>query len=97
MARPHAHHHDPLEQMNTHRSEELLAIVRAFGGHPDALAVRAEDVDPGGIDVAVTTPDGPSRTRIAFPEPVTDFPAGMRLTFVRLARRARAVLAGDEA
>lgn len=86
----HSQDHDPLERINTHRRDELLAIVRAYGGRPDAEAVRAEGVDRTGIDVVVERPPPSARVRIDFPEPVEDFPSGVRLTFVRLARQAHA-------
>lgn len=84
------HDHDPILHLNTNRNADLLAVIRHQGIHPDATAVRADRVDPDGIDVTVTTPDGTTRARVAFAEPIEDFPAGVRVAFVRLARQARA-------
>lgn len=61
----------------------------AFSGHPDATAARAERIDASGIDLILETPAGQSASRVEFDEPIGDFPAGFRVAFVRLARRAR--------
>lgn len=84
--------HDPLERINAHRLEELDAIARAFGGVGDVRGVRAERVDAEGIDIAVESESGPTTARVDFLEPVSDYPSGVRVAFVRLARRARSVL-----
>ncbi len=89
------HNPDPLHHLNTHRVDELLAVARTAGGMPHATAARAERVDAQGIDITVETPDGPARTRAEFLEPVLDYPAGIRVAFVRLARKARSDLAVD--
>lgn len=83
------HHHDPIHHLNTNRKDDLLAVVRSNCGHPEATAVRADHIDPEGIDVTITTPGGTMQARVPFPEPIEDFPAGVRLSFVRLVRRAR--------
>jgi len=85
--------HDPLERINAHRLEELEVIARAFGGVVDIMGVRAEGVDAEGVDIAVESPGGPTTARVNFLEPVSDYPTGVRVAFVRLARHARRVLA----
>ncbi|MGI8755477.1 MAG: DUF2470 domain-containing protein [Acidimicrobiales bacterium] len=84
----HSDHHDPLERINSHRLDQLLAIARTFGGHPAARSVRADGFDRAGIDLTVDDPGGPASCRVTFLEPVEDFPTGVRLAFVRLARAA---------
>lgn len=84
--------HDPLERINAHRLDELAVIARAFGGVPDPKIVRAERVDAEGIDITIESPSGVRTTRVTFSEPVSDYPSGVRVAFVRLARRARNVL-----
>lgn len=93
----HRRPHDPLERINAHRLEELDAIARAFGGFADVWRVRAERVDAEGIDIAVESRSGPTTARVRFLEPVSDHPSGVRVAFVRLARRARSVLEASEA
>ncbi len=88
--------HDPLERINAHRVDELVAIARAFGGVGEVLGVRAELVDAEGIDIHVESPTGATTARVRFLEPVRDYPAGVRVAFVRLARRARAVLEASD-
>jgi hypothetical protein len=75
--------HDPGERLNEHHPDDLLAIVRAFGGHPDATSARAERIDREGIDLTIRTPQGPATARVAFVEP-----SGIRMAFRTLARAA---------
>jgi putative heme iron utilization protein len=88
--------HDPLQHLNEDHADDLLVIARAFGGHPDATAVRAERLDTAGVDLVLDTPDGPATARVDFAEPVTDFhPTGLRHAFADLTRRAHAALAAE--
>ena len=92
----HGGHHDPVEHVNDNHADDLLAVARAFGGHPDATAARAERIDRDRIDLAVDTPHGPAQTRVAFADPVADGdPDGLRAAFDDVARRAIAALAAD--
>jgi len=89
----HGRRHDPVDIVNDHHADDLLAAARAFGGHPDATAARAERIDREGMDLVVDTFRGPARTRVAFAEPVADGdPDGLRVAFADLARRANAAL-----
>lgn len=88
----HSELHDPLERINSHRLDQLLDIARAFSGHPAARSVRAEGVDAAGLDLRVEAPRETARCRVPFLEPVEDFPTGVRLAFVRLARSAQRTL-----
>ena len=92
----HGGHHDPVQHANDDHADDLLAAARAFGGHPDALAARAERIDRDGMDLSVDTPRGPAEARVMFNEPVADGDSrALRAAFADLARRARTVLAGD--
>jgi len=90
----HERHSDPLQHMNDDHADELLLAARAFAGHPDATAARAERVDHRGIDLRLDTPSGPTAARIEFTEPINEdeYPDGVRVAFVRLVRRARTAL-----
>ncbi len=94
----HRRHSDPLQHMNADYGDDLLAAARALGGHPDATAARAEHVDRHGVDLAVVTPTGTVTARVDFAEPIpeADYPDGVRVAFVRLARRARTALSAAE-
>lgn len=85
---PHGRH-DPVQRVNDKHGDELLAVARSLGNHPDATSARAARIDNEGIDVVLTTPDGPVETRIEFLEPVSD-PRRMRAAFRELTRRAQA-------
>lgn len=88
----HSHDHDPVEQMNRHRRDELVAIARTLGGTPDATDATAERVDATGVEITITSPRDTTLGRIEFLEPVSDFPNGIRIAFVRLARHAQNTL-----
>ena len=91
----HGGRHDPVQRVNDHHADDLLAAARAFGGHPDALGARAERIDRDGMDLTVETPRGPAEARVTFNERVADGdPRALRAAFAELARRARTVLAG---
>ncbi|MGI8999594.1 MAG: DUF2470 domain-containing protein [Candidatus Limnocylindria bacterium] len=66
-------------------------IARALAGYPEATAASAEAVDRFGLDLRVATPTGDALVRVDFAEPIPedDYPDGVRVAFVRLARRAR--------
>ncbi len=38
--------HDSVQCLNIHHADDLLAVARAFGGHPDATSAVAERVGP---------------------------------------------------
>lgn len=84
----HRRHSEALHAINTRHPDQLLSIAQAFGGQADATAARAERIDADGIDLAVDTPKGPVAARVEFDETVSDFPEGIRVAFVRLARAA---------
>ena len=88
---PHQRNADPLTQINTRHPEQLLLIARALAGHPDATAAAAVGIDRFGIDLRVDTPAASTTARAEFAEPVaeSDYPDGLRVAFVRLARRAQ--------
>jgi len=79
-----------LKHMNEDHAEASLAYARAFGGADGAVATAATmtAVDRYGFDLALTTPGGPRRTRIAFDEPIRT--AGdARRAMVDLVKRSR--------
>jgi len=84
----HRQHSDALHTINTRHPDQLLAIARAFGGRADVTSARAERIDAEGIDLVLETPSGSSTVRVEFTEPVVDYPDGVRVAFVRLARAA---------
>ncbi len=89
----HEGHADPLQRMNENHADDLVVIARAFG-HPDATAARVERIDRRGLDLVVHTPHSSSAARVDFSEPISegDYPEGVRVAFVRLARRGRTAL-----
>jgi len=87
------HHHDPVQRLNEKHADDLLAAARAFGGYPDATSARAERLDRAGIDLALTTPNGPTHARVDFREPAAEAGRGLRAAFADLTQRARAALA----
>lgn len=86
--------HDPVQRVNDKHAQELLAVARSLGGHPEATSARAERIDGDGIDLLLATPGGPIEARIGFAERVSD-PRRMRAAFRELTRRAEAALAAD--
>jgi hypothetical protein len=77
--------HDGVQRLNQHHADDVLAVARAFGGHPNAAAAQVVAIDSSGLDLLVKTPDGQSTTHVAFVDPATS----PRLAFRELARRAR--------
>ena len=82
--------HDPVQAVNEKHAEELLVMARVLGGHPEATSARAERIDRDGIDLVLTTPNGPVDARIDFAEPASDLKS-IRAAFRELAKRARAI------
>ena len=81
--------HDPVQRLNEHHAEDLLAVARALGNHPDATSARAEHIGTTGVDLVIDTPHGRSRTHVDFVEPATS-DRELRLAFRALAAVARA-------
>jgi hypothetical protein len=89
----HGQHHEAAQHLNEKHADDLVAIARALGGHPDATSARAEHVDQAGIDLVIDRPGGPATVRVDFVEPLADAaPNLMRAAFEDLAARARAAL-----
>ena len=87
--------HDPVQRLNEHHADDLLALARTLGGHPDAASARAEHVGPTGVDLVVDSPHGRSTTHIDFVEPAAGN-SELRLAFRALAAVARATTARGE-
>lgn len=87
--------HDPVQRLNDHHGDDLLAVARTLGGHPDATSARAEHIGPAGVDLVIDSPLGWSRTHVNFVEPA-DGNRELRLAFRALAAVARATLTRRE-
>jgi hypothetical protein len=83
-----------VQRLNDLHADDLLAIARTFGGHPDATSARAERVDDDGMDLALDEPGGPATARVAFVRAVGQ--RGPRRAFLDLSRRAQAALGADD-
>ena len=77
-----------VDHLNEDHADALLAMARALGGYPDALAARCTTVDRYGLNLAIETPRGHAPSRVGFAETVND-PAGLRAATVELTRLAR--------
>jgi putative heme iron utilization protein len=75
--------------LNEDHTDALLAMARALGGYPDALAAECTGIDRYGIELRVEGPRGVAPTRVGFAEPIAEA-GGLRGATVELARRARA-------
>ena len=77
--------------LNADHADALREIAAALTGFTDATAARCERADRYGLDLAMATPRGTARARVAFAAPV-DAPAGLRGASVELVARARAAI-----
>ncbi len=87
--------HAPTQRLNAHHSADVLALARAFGGHPDAALARAVGVDRSGIRLAIYySPSGHHVARVEFAAAVPDLAPDMpmRRAFRAAARSARQLL-----
>jgi len=75
--------------LNADHADALAAMVRVFGGHPDADTAVCIGIDRYGLDLRVHTPRGIAHTRVGFPERL-DSPDQLRSTTAELARAASA-------
>lgn len=78
-----------VDHLNDDHPDALVAMARAFAGHPDATSAAATRIDRLGIDLQVETPRGWVEARVAFAEPVPSAEA-LRGACVELTQRARA-------
>lgn len=87
MARPA---HDPVQRLNRHHADDVLAVARTFGGHPDASAARVVAITSAGLALVVDAPAGTAEAHIAFGMAMPDLGSALspRLAFRELARRA---------
>ena len=80
-------HHDPVQRLNAHHADQLLAVARALGGHPDAVAATATSIDDRGVDIEIVGHDGATaQARVPFPSRASG--ARRRLAFRALAKQA---------
>jgi hypothetical protein len=87
--------HDPIERLNDHHRDDLLAVARTFAGYPTATRARAMRVDARGVDLEVDHREGTATAYVAFPEPADGTPRSVRGAFHRLATEAKTVLANS--
>jgi hypothetical protein len=80
--------HDPVERLNRHHADDVLAVARTFGGRPDATAARVVALDATGLELAIEAPSGTTTVRVAF-DPTAAGGTSPRLRFRALAGRAR--------
>jgi hypothetical protein len=85
--------HDPVQRLNDHHADDLLAVAQAFACHPTATSARAMRVDARGIDLEIDHREGTTIAHVAFPEPADGTPRSVRGAFHRLAAEARAIMA----
>ena len=83
-----------IAHLNEDHDDALLDMARALGDCPDATAARCLDADRTGLDLLATTPAGEVDVRVDYDEPI-ESPEGLRKATVKLAHRARDVLAGN--
>lgn len=77
-----------IDHLNADHADALLAMARALGGYPDALAARCSAIDRYGLNLSIETPRGHAPSRVGFAEPVNEA-EGLRAATVELTRRAR--------
>ncbi len=92
----HPPRHDPIQRLNEHHCDDLLAVARAFGGAPTATSARAVRVDCRGIDLEIVGNEGTATTRVELPEPVDVTTQSVRGALHRLATHAKAILANSD-
>ena len=89
----HPPRHDPVERLNDHHADDLVAIARAFGSAPTATSARAVRVDSRGVDLEIDDGEGIATAHVDLPEPGDGTPRSVRGAFHGLATKARAILA----
>jgi heme iron utilization protein len=77
-----------LAHMNGDHSDSVLAYAKALAGIRDASAATMTAVDRYGFELAMTTPECPRATRLAFDEPVATADE-VRRAMIEMVKRAR--------
>lgn len=85
--------HNPVDRLNDHHADDLLAVARAFAGHPTATTARATHVDARGVDLEIGDPEGKATAHVDFAAPADCTPRSVRCAFRRLATEANAIVA----
>jgi heme iron utilization protein len=80
-----------VSHLNEDHADALLAMARAFGGHPDAVSAVCLRTDRYGLDLEIQLPDRREWARVPYAT-VLDEPAQLRAATVDLTKRARALL-----
>jgi hypothetical protein len=87
----HPPRHDPVERLNEHHGDDLVAIARTFGGAPAARSARVVGVDSRGVDLEIDDGEGAASARVDFSVAADGTPRSVRGAFHRLATKARAM------
>jgi putative heme iron utilization protein len=82
-----------IAHLNADHADALLDMARALAGCGEATAARCLDADRFCLTLLATTPEGELTVRVPYEEPI-ESPEGLRKVTVKLAHRARAILAG---
>ncbi len=82
--------HDPVQRLNEHHADEILAVARTFGGYSGAASARLVAIDREGLHLEVDDPTGTFEAEVRFRDALPDLDPSlsMRLAFRQLARRA---------
>jgi heme iron utilization protein len=78
-----------IAHLNADHGDALAAMVRAFGGYPDAETAVCIGIDRYGLDMRVNTPRGTAHARVGFPDRLVSADQ-LRSTTAELARLAAA-------
>jgi heme iron utilization protein len=80
-----------LSHMNEDHADALIAYAKSLARIPDASAATMTAVDRYGFELAVTTPEGPKATRLAFDREVSTSDE-VRKAMVAMVKAARSLL-----
>jgi putative heme iron utilization protein len=83
-----------IAHLNADHDDALLDMARALAGCQEATAARCLDADRFGLTLLAATPSGEMTVRVPYDEPIDDA-EGLRKATVKLAKRARAILASQ--
>jgi heme iron utilization protein len=81
-----------IAHLNADHADSLLDMTRALAGCDEATAARCLDADRFGLTLLAATRSGELTVRVPYDEPIDDA-EGLRKATVKLAHRARAILA----
>ena len=85
-----------IEHMNEDHNDALVLYCQAFSRAQALTAATMTGIDRYGFEMQAETPDGPRPVRVAFDKALTR-PGQVRKELVAMVKRARTVLAGEDA